>query len=237
MENNHVPSCRDSGDLGFVRSPWGRTNGVADRQAGPRLLRSSPSRATTRLMPAVRRQAGRVRGRPQRSGPRLAVHPAGSGGRLGARSRASRGRSASPCPTSRAGVYTLRIEFADVQKLSPPRFVVTLGDRTGTFQLAPGGGDASLTNPACRQAAEARIAPARRLLPAGGQRDPPGLRRGLLGAVRRDHAAWAIRRASCRRPRSQSVTARPTPVLHPPRRPGPAGRGRERGADRAGGRA
>ena len=45
------------------------------------------------------------------------------------------------------GVFTLRIEFADVHQSSPPRFAVTIAGRTGSFQLAPGGGDASLSNP------------------------------------------------------------------------------------------
>ncbi len=45
------------------------------------------------------------------------------------------------------GVFTLRIEFADVQQRLPPRYLVAIGDRTGSFQLAPGGGDESLTNP------------------------------------------------------------------------------------------
>jgi hypothetical protein len=45
------------------------------------------------------------------------------------------------------GVFTLRIEFADVHKLSPPLYSVSIAGTTGTFQLAPGGGDASLGNP------------------------------------------------------------------------------------------
>ena len=45
------------------------------------------------------------------------------------------------------GAYWLRIEFTDVNRAMPPRYVVTVGNRTGAFQLAPGGGDQSLTNP------------------------------------------------------------------------------------------
>ena len=50
-------------------------------------------------------------------------------------------------PEQPRGVYRLRIEFADVQQMLPPRYVIALGSRTGQFQLSPGGGDASLTNP------------------------------------------------------------------------------------------
>jgi hypothetical protein len=50
-------------------------------------------------------------------------------------------------PEEPRGIYRLRIELADVQKMSPPRYVVAIGDRAGAFPLAPGGGDASLTNP------------------------------------------------------------------------------------------
>ncbi len=46
------------------------------------------------------------------------------------------------------GIFTLRIDFADVQGRIPPRFAVSIGQRTGSFQLSPGGGDASLTDPA-----------------------------------------------------------------------------------------
>jgi alpha-mannosidase len=45
------------------------------------------------------------------------------------------------------GLYTLRIEFVDVQAGSPPRYTVTINGRSGSFRLQPGGGDASLTNP------------------------------------------------------------------------------------------
>jgi len=49
-------------------------------------------------------------------------------------------------PEEPRGLYTLRIEFVDVQAMFPPRYAVTIGGRTGQFQLSPGGGDASLTN-------------------------------------------------------------------------------------------
>ncbi len=45
------------------------------------------------------------------------------------------------------GLFTLRIAFADVHKDSPPLYAVSIAGTTGTFQLAPGGGDASLGNP------------------------------------------------------------------------------------------
>ena len=45
------------------------------------------------------------------------------------------------------GIYTLRIEFIDVNQHAPPRYVVAIGSRSGSFQLSPGGGDGSLWNP------------------------------------------------------------------------------------------
>lgn len=50
-------------------------------------------------------------------------------------------------PMEPRGVFTLRIELADVHGKTPPRYRVTVGGRTGDFPLTPGGGDASLTNP------------------------------------------------------------------------------------------
>ena len=41
------------------------------------------------------------------------------------------------------GVFTLRIEFSDVQSQAPPVYAVTVGGRTGHYRLRPGGGDAS----------------------------------------------------------------------------------------------
>jgi len=46
------------------------------------------------------------------------------------------------------GLYILRLEFADVHKLNPPTYVVTVGGRSGSFRLPPGGGDETLTDPA-----------------------------------------------------------------------------------------
>jgi len=45
------------------------------------------------------------------------------------------------------GVFTLRVEFADVQSQAPPVYAVTVGGRTGHYRLRPGGGDSSLVNP------------------------------------------------------------------------------------------
>ena len=50
-------------------------------------------------------------------------------------------------PETPRGVFTLRIDLADVNSHNPPRYVVALGGRIGTYQLPAGGGDASLTNP------------------------------------------------------------------------------------------
>jgi hypothetical protein len=46
------------------------------------------------------------------------------------------------------GVFTLRIEFADVHARETPTYVVRVGGRSGEFRLQPGGGDGSLTDPA-----------------------------------------------------------------------------------------
>jgi len=46
------------------------------------------------------------------------------------------------------GLFTLRVEFTDVQAMNPPAYTVTVGERTGRFRLQPGGGDESLANPA-----------------------------------------------------------------------------------------
>ena len=45
------------------------------------------------------------------------------------------------------GVFTLRVELADVHALMPPTLAITVGGRTGQFRLQPGGGDASLGDP------------------------------------------------------------------------------------------
>ena len=50
-------------------------------------------------------------------------------------------------PGEPRGRYTLRIELVDVQQPHPPRLGMTLNGHTGSFQLAPGGGDGSLTDP------------------------------------------------------------------------------------------
>ena len=50
-------------------------------------------------------------------------------------------------PDGPRGVFTLRIEFVDVQAGVPPLYSVSILGRTGQFRLPPGGGDASLTNP------------------------------------------------------------------------------------------
>ena len=65
-------------------------------------------------------------------------------------------------PEEPRGAYWLRIEFTDVQQAMPPRYVVTVGNRMGAFQLAPGGGDQSLTNPRMGKPQKIELA-----LPAG----------------------------------------------------------------------
>ena len=51
-------------------------------------------------------------------------------------------------PQPPRGPFTLRIDLADTQGAMPPVVSISLGGRTGTFPLPPGGGDASLGNPA-----------------------------------------------------------------------------------------
>lgn len=49
-------------------------------------------------------------------------------------------------PGEPRGVFRLRIEFVDVQAITPPRYSVAIGQRMAQFQLEPGRGDFSLTN-------------------------------------------------------------------------------------------
>ena len=84
---------------------------------------------------------------------------------------------------------------------------MAIGAARAVFQLAPGGGDESLGNPAAGKAAEARTDPARRVLPQGANEIRLTVHRGFLGAVRRDHAAERSRREDAR-PQIQSVTVR-----------------------------
>jgi hypothetical protein len=65
-------------------------------------------------------------------------------------------------PEEPRGVFTLRIEFADVHKLNPPKYRVAIGPRVGQFQLGPGGGDDSLSNPKAGKPQKIEMA-----LPAG----------------------------------------------------------------------
>jgi len=68
------------------------------------------------------------------------------------------------------GIFTLRVEFTDTQAMFPPTYTVTIGERIGRFRLQPGGGDASLTNPAAGKPQKIEVS-----LPAGtfhkGQND------------------------------------------------------------------
>lgn len=65
-------------------------------------------------------------------------------------------------PEAPRGAYTLRIELVDVQSGSSPVLLVNAGGRTGLFPLQPGGGDASLTDPAAGKAQKVEIS-----MPAG----------------------------------------------------------------------
>jgi alpha-mannosidase len=60
------------------------------------------------------------------------------------------------------GMFTLRVELSDVHSQAPPTFAITVGGRTGQFHLQPGGGDASLGNPAAGKPQQIELA-----LPAG----------------------------------------------------------------------
>jgi hypothetical protein len=50
-------------------------------------------------------------------------------------------------PEQPQGFFTLRIELADTQSMSPPQYVVSLGGRQGNFRLTPGKNEASLADP------------------------------------------------------------------------------------------
>ncbi|MGA2617618.1 MAG: polysaccharide lyase family protein [Thermoguttaceae bacterium] len=65
-------------------------------------------------------------------------------------------------PEEPRGIFTLSIDFADVQGRIPPRYAVSIGERTGSFQLSPGGGDASLSDPAAGKPQQLQLT-----LPAG----------------------------------------------------------------------
>jgi hypothetical protein len=115
-------------------------------------------------------------------------------------------------PSEPRGVFTLRIEFADVHKLSPPLYSVSIAGTTGTFQLAPGGGDASLGNPH-------RGKPQRLELPL-----PAGLLKKGTNEIRLacTEGSWvqydaisllANAEGTLRPGEIQSVTARPTPFF------------------------
>jgi hypothetical protein len=56
------------------------------------------------------------------------------------------------------GLFTLRVELVDVHAGSPPTVLVSVGGRTGRFQLQPGAGDASLENPAAGRPQKIEIA-------------------------------------------------------------------------------
>jgi hypothetical protein len=44
-------------------------------------------------------------------------------------------------PDEPRGVWTLSLDFVDVHQAQPPRYAISLGERTGVFILRPGGGD------------------------------------------------------------------------------------------------
>ncbi len=53
-----------------------------------------------------------------------------------------------PLKETPRGLFRLRVEFVDVHAGSPPTMVVKVGDHAARLTLLPGGGDASLGNPA-----------------------------------------------------------------------------------------
>jgi hypothetical protein len=65
------------------------------------------------------------------------------------------------------GAYALRVEFVDTQGGVPPRYVVAVGGRTCGFQLARGGGDASLTDPRAGKPLRVELALPARLFKRG----------------------------------------------------------------------
>jgi hypothetical protein len=74
------------------------------------------------------------------------IHPGPADGWAGSRVHPFSIRFRLPQPPQ--GPFRLRVELVDTQGGSPPTYSVSIGGRTGVFPLPPGGGDASLTNPA-----------------------------------------------------------------------------------------
>ena len=76
--------------------------------------------------------------------------------------RTAAGPSVSTCPRAARACSRCGSSSSTCKPSHPPRYAVTVGGRTGSFQLQPGGGDASLTNPRAGKAAEAGADPAGR---------------------------------------------------------------------------
>jgi hypothetical protein len=110
------------------------------------------------------------------------------------------------------GVFTLRIELADVQKQLPPLYVVSVGGSSGTFQLAPGGGDASLRDPRKGKPQKLEITVPAVLLKKGANEIRLACSEGSW--VQYDAITLLVDPQGTMRPAEiQSVTARPTPFF------------------------
>ena len=115
-------------------------------------------------------------------------------------------------PDEPKGTYTLRIEFADVHKLIPPKYRVTIGSRSGDFQLSPGGGDESLANPKAGKPQKISLA-----LPAGFFRKGPNQIQLTVidGSWVQYDAVTLLDNPEAKLPAAeiQSVSVRPTPFF------------------------
>ena len=162
------------------------------------------------LCRAVSRQAGRVRGRQEPPGGRTGrssspgptdswagsrVHPLDDPLPAGRRSRGACSRSGSNSSTCRAGsrrVYAVTHRRPSGRVPTPARRRRRLADQ-----------------PPGRQAAQDRGPLPAAMFKKGDQRDRPGLRGGLVGPVRRRHAARTTPRPRCPSRRSRASPSRP----------------------------
>jgi hypothetical protein len=63
-----------------------------------------------------------------------------------------------PLAEAPRGLFLLRVQLADVHMGSPPVLLLGVGGQTGRFPLRPGGGDASLQNPAAGKPQQVEVA-------------------------------------------------------------------------------
>ena len=164
------------------------TDRLADRKTGPQLrgirLRRKLSRLRKRglgIKPIVF-EVGRSN--PARDWPFIHPGPNDAWAGLRVHPRTIRFTLAEPP----RGLFTLRIELVDANFLTPPRYAVSVGGRTDSFRLVPGASDSSLGDPRAGRPQKLELVMPAELSPGGRERDSPRCDRGIVGALRRDHA-------------------------------------------------